>query len=165
MLAKQNINFPPRPASAIFIPKNPEIPQLTDYISEPPAEWWNFWPRTDMPSTPQSRVNADFLEYMANKLNIKRRDILDNVISNLRQGADILCKGPGRTISKCKPAKSATEAGFAFSDVVVSWVKGKYVSGPHTSPPPPHGEPKVVISHGDSQAGLINQACNKLQHA
>ena len=38
VLKEENINFPPRPTPATFIPANPEIKELHSYFSEPDGE-------------------------------------------------------------------------------------------------------------------------------
>ena len=119
-----------------FTPVNEEIEQLTCYKSAPES-WWEDWPVVPLPESPSSRIRYDILEHMATILPAQSRNLIDMVISHLREGADIMCKGVGRSYTASQPANSAIVAGAAFTDTVVSWLKGKFVSGPHDLPPIP----------------------------
>ena len=130
-LKRENINFPPRPGGETFTPANPEIGVLEDYVSAPKT-WWKCWPVVPLPEAPTTRIRFDLLEHMATVLPPQSKHLADMVISHLKEGANILCKGVGRKVTTSLPAPSAYKAGEAFTDAVVSWLKGGFVSG-HTS--------------------------------
>ena len=84
--------LPPVPPMKQFKKKNPEFPELSEYDADPGDGFWNHLPVNPIPCNPATRVNFEELERMAEELHYEKLILLENVISDLRDGADTMVK-------------------------------------------------------------------------
>ncbi len=68
---------------------------LDDYRKKPPTEFWNSFPKADMPTEVSTRVNVDKMESMVNKNKSKmlpfQLERARKAISYLKRGATSSC--------------------------------------------------------------------------
>ena len=131
----------PRPPPKNFYPKNPEISTLNDYTSSPPQSHWSQWPFTPIPKNIVTPVNVEVFSNFVKATAGPMRARLEEVLSDLRFGADTLVRGVGRSVTSSSNAPSAIEAGPRTSDALASMVKLGFIAGPFKEPPVP--DPKV----------------------
>jgi len=118
--------------------KNKEIDILKDYSIDPPKEFWNKFPKSELPLLAKSRVIVRDLENML----LTRKDRLSTssylrglkTVENLKNGAGSFQKA---NLPPCyvKNAKNTYVYGAATTDTVATWVKKDFASGPFDSPP------------------------------
>ena len=118
--------------------KNPEIPILANYKTNPIPDFWETFPHKNLPNEPATKIDICKLE----KLVEERKDIVTTFvwararksISYLRHG------GPAFQTNHLPPctvknSKAAFENGSHITDSICTWIKRGYVSGPFSSPP------------------------------
>ena len=120
---------------------NPEIVVLQDYRCKPPAEFWDSFPKADMPTEVSTRVNVDKMENMVDKAKGKmlpfQLERARKAISYLRKGAPAHQKLPPLPACFNKNTASTYLHGEAVVDTVATWVKNGFAAGPFDTPPLP----------------------------
>jgi hypothetical protein len=122
----------PRPLKQ-FKKKNPEIPVLDKYKDKLPAAYWSKWTKRSYSSlTPvRSWIDPEQLEKVAEELQYKdKQRRLGKVLSSLREGADIGCRGLARLPTSVRNSASAYEYGERVTDALQDWVKDGLAFGP-----------------------------------
>ena len=127
--------LPPVPPMKQFKKKNPEFPELSRYDVDPGDEFWNQLPVNPIPPKPATRVNFEELGKIAEELHYEKHDLLENVISDLRDGAHTMVNGVGLKETNCGPSSKALIHGERTLDAVISWQKKGFLAGPFKLPP------------------------------
>ena len=89
---------PPLPEQVEFVRKHLELPELGSYEGILPDTFWACWTKryySDLDLC-KSWVNADRLEEMARNVGYKDEERLQRVLTRLKKGADIGCRGKAR---------------------------------------------------------------------
>jgi hypothetical protein len=120
---------------------NPEVVVLDDYPKKPPTEFWDSFPKADMPTEVSTRVNVDKMESMVDKNKGKMLPFqlqrARKAISYLRRGAPAHQKLPPLPACFNKNTSSTYLHGKAVVDTVATWVKNGFAAGPFDAPPLP----------------------------
>ena len=131
------------PASKQKPRKNPEIPVLDSYKEVPDSSFWSIFPSHDLPdySKPITEVNvSEFKKIVSESKHLLTPEELDKcyeVIGNLSEGADAWVdesKLP-ETFQKNTNSIYDHETAVGFTDMLATFVKLGYVSGPFKRPP------------------------------
>jgi hypothetical protein len=120
---------------------NPEVVVFDDYRKKPPTEFWDSFPKADMPTEVSTRVNMDKMESMVKKNKSKmlpfQLERARKAISYLRRGAPVHKKLPPLPACFKKNTSSMYLHGKAVVDTVATWVKKGFAAGPCDAPPLP----------------------------
>ena len=109
------------------------ISLLTDYSKIPSQNFWDDFPRRNLPSKAETRINAKNLEKavkaVESHLTNCEKKRAAKVISDLKEGADSYQKSslPPITVQN---AKSAITHGAMITDKIATWIHEGYVAGP-----------------------------------
>ena len=119
----------PEVKQKVFKPKFPEIPVLEDYKAGGDQEFWSKFP-ANMSEKIAPEFNAEALSRMVDRLGCSDRARVDRVLTYLREGADIGCRGEFRCSTNSRNASSAYESGKEVTDAIAGWIADKYAYGP-----------------------------------
>lgn len=126
--AQQEVAPLPEPSS--FSKVNTEVPDLDNYHDEPyPQEYWAKWPEP-VEHLDDPWLVADEIEAIWQETKCVPRKEVDQLLHDVRHGADIGCRGSGRLPTVCRNNKSAFEYGNRLADSLVTWIKSGIASGP-----------------------------------
>lgn len=126
--ARQEVVALPDPCS--FSKVNTEVPDLKDYYAETyPPEYWSKWP-APVEHLDNPWLVADEIEAIWQETRCVSRKEVDQLLQDVRHGADIGCRGSGRLPTVCRNNKSAHEFGDRLADSLVTWIKTGIASGP-----------------------------------
>lgn len=117
----------PAPALVEFKPKN-NLPTLTDYRTDPGQHFWENFPK-NMNRSKKSLICPVKLRNLAFGAGLSEA-VVEPVLADIMQGADIGCTGSFRSPSTSSNASSAFEYGRQVTDAIASWVKKGFVFGP-----------------------------------
>jgi len=132
------LNIPPEDDLPVIKRKNPEIPVLESYEKDPGMDFWNIFPKRELPKSAETNVIGSVLK---KKLEDSKESITEaqyrrgqKTVRLIENGADCAQKNP---LPACmqKNAKSAVKFGEAVTDTVATWVKDGFVAGPFVTPP------------------------------
>ena len=112
----------------IFKPKDGLL-RLCDYKSKPGVEFWRTFPVNRVLDKP-ALINGEKLYRLACSVGIKNMERLEMVCKDLREGADIGCRGSSRAASRSSNAPSAFEHPEHVTDAIATWVVKEFVYGP-----------------------------------
>ena len=119
----------PEVKQKVFKPRFPELPVLEDYKAGGDTEFWSEFP-ANMSERISPAFSAEALCRMVDRLGCSDRARVDRVLTYLREGADIGCKGKFRCSTSSKNASSAYESGREVTDAIAGWIADKYAYGP-----------------------------------
>ena len=119
---------PALPPTKIFTAKC-NLPVLSDYSKPAPASYWDQFPK-NLVQPAKSLVDGPTLEAMAIECGFEDLRLLDRVVRDLVEGADIGCKDPFRQAGMSSNAPSAVKNGNRVSDAIAVWVKKGFAYGP-----------------------------------
>ena len=120
--------------------KNPDIPILESYASNPDSNFWEKFPK-NYDTAPSSKIKIDILE--RKKLNQAKDSLTSSqylrglkAISYLKNGAPSFQKS---ILPPCvvKNTPSSIKNGILVTDSIASWIKKKFVCSPFDYPPLP----------------------------
>ena len=118
--------------------KNPEIPVLSSYEKGVDGDFWNIFPKNDLPTAACSRVDTEALkkrvEGVRDKMTSSEVRRADKVIRDLKDGAGAYQMSELPPLSSYN-ARSAYENGVLLTDTIATWVKKGFVAGPFDVPP------------------------------
>ena len=118
--------------------KKMEIPLLASYEKGADGEFWNKFPKKDLPRNASTRVNIDALkervEGVKNFMTCTKARRADRVLSDLATGAEANQKCELPPLNSYN-AKSAYDNGALLTDVIATWIKKGFVAGPFDAPP------------------------------
>ena len=122
----------PLPEPCAFKKVNLEIPALVDYSVEAfPDSYWACWPAV-VENTNLPWLNANEIEEIYKETKCVGRQEFDQLITDVRSGADIGCRGSGRIPTHSPNNKSAYIYGERLMDALASWCKAGIASGPYS---------------------------------
>jgi len=119
---------PQLPACKTFKPKF-DLPILADYSKPAPPEFWERFPQNFDTTIPKI-IDPDKLLQLANVAGVADSALCAQVINNIRNGAEIGCKGKFRRPTRSTNAPSALEYPAEVTDAVAGWVSKKFAFGP-----------------------------------
>ena len=131
-LAAQVGNTEPRIVTKKFKPKHPEVPTLEDYSSNPPNEWWENFPKLSWEDgkAVKSHLNPSTLFKYATDINYPDMATVMDIVQDIKQGCDTMCRGINLCPSTSSNAPSAYEHGSKVTDSIVDGIKKKIMIGP-----------------------------------
>ena len=119
---------PPVEPKKIFVPKF-DLPEVKDYRGQAPEGFWDKFP-VNWQLEGKSWVDPVKLESLAAAVGYPDREGLKVVCKDLREGADIGCRGGARGPSVSSNAKSAYDSPEQITDAIAGWVKSGIAAGP-----------------------------------
>ena len=143
--------------------------QLEDYRQPAPAHFWERFPR-NLNMVGKSAVNPAALEGLALVVGVTDQVAFELVCKDLREGADIGCRGEFREGSVSGNAPSAFEYPREISEAVAGWVQRGYAYGPVPAAlvpvgakingimcrPKPNGSARVILNLSAPQGRSVN---------
>ena len=131
-LAAQVGNTESRIVTKKFKPKHPEVPTLEDYSSNPPNEWWENFPKLSWEDgkAVKSHLNPSTLFKYATDINYPDMATVMDIVQDIKQGCDTMCRGINLCPSTSSNAPSAYEHGSKVTDSIVDGIKKKIMIGP-----------------------------------
>jgi hypothetical protein len=119
--------------------ENKEILTLEKYDEPAPKEFWENFPKKDLPKRAKTRINVRRLEKEIEKVKLKMTKMelkrAKRIVQDLRFGAEAYQKEPQLPPIKVPNAKSAIDNGPMLTDKIATWVKKDIVAGPFICPP------------------------------
>ena len=151
-----------------FTPKN-DLPILLDYVANPGPDFWEKFP-VNLQCETKSLIDADKLLRLAGNVGGVDADRLALVCGDLRDGADIGCRGAGRSGSHSPNAPSSYQFPRQVTDSIATWVKKKFVYGPVRKcdlpvgvkvngimcRPKPDGSVRIILNMSSPAGGSVN---------
>ena len=111
----------------VFKPKHP-LPELPSYTGKANQDFWDAFPSNHKwPGT--SLMNADALEELGVSLGLLD-ERFQTVLSDIRYGATLGCRGEARLPSRSKNSPSAHEFGAQVTDAIADWIVKGFAHGP-----------------------------------
>ena len=160
---ENNITYPAEQETSMFEKKNAEIPKLDRYDVPPDPSFWDNFPKRELPTRPQTRVNHRNLKLLLDKCRsrLTRAQIrrAEKAISDLRTGADSyqLSDLPPMTAQN---SGSCFAHGELLTDKIVTWVKDGFVAGPFENPPLPgfRANPLIAVARNGKIRPVVNMS-------
>ena len=120
--------------------KCPEIPVLEKYDGTANQDFWDKFPKKDLPLVPETQINVERLSeelaLVSDKLTQAQRDRGMRALDFLSNGAPSnQVKRLGSSFTKNSPG--TLKHGAAVSDNIATWVKQGFAAGPFEAPPLP----------------------------
>jgi len=119
--------------------ENSEIPTLDSYEGSANKEFWEKFPKNELPKKASTKINIRRFEKeiekvkgRMTKMELKRAN---RVIKDLKFGAEAYQKRPELPPITVPNAKTSVTNGKMLSDKIGTWVKKGIVSGPFICPP------------------------------
>jgi hypothetical protein len=115
-----------------------DIPILNDYRVIPDESFWKDFPKRDLPSTAETKINVENLEEKVNSLSGKlyssQFERARRALNYLRFGAPAFQK---KRLSACYVNNSSVtyKYGAVVTDNIATWIKKGFASGPFDAPP------------------------------
>ncbi len=111
---------------------NPEIPTLDSYSSSAPDSFWEKFPKNDLPSQVQTKINTEVLDEKIERVKSK---MLPHQFARAKKALNFLRYGAPAyqkiSLPGCKVSNthSTAEYGADVADTIASWVKKGFASG------------------------------------
>ena len=122
-----------KPELKKFKPKNDNLPILETYSEELGNDYWDNWVKTPYePETARSWIKPEELRHEAERLGMKEKLKLAEIIRNLEEGANLGIEGEGRWASHGPNNPSALEFGARLADSLQTAIKEGFMWGPLT---------------------------------
>ena len=143
--------------------KNPEIPLLASYKEDLDTEFWEAFPRAELPKEATTRVNVGamkkHIESCRGKMSQSETRRAERVIRDLEKGADA-CQSVQLPPLCTANAQSAYENGALLTDTIATWVKKGFVAGPFETPPMAgfRANPLAVIVKNGKVRPILNMS-------
>jgi hypothetical protein len=118
--------------------KFPKIPKLSDYNIDPSEDFWNYFPKRDLPNAIESAVNHSRIRFYLTAakpfLTVHQWKRGIRLVDELENGA------PSFQLSELPPVtvpnnQTALKYGEHLTDKIASWVDSGFVVGPFSCPP------------------------------
>ena len=113
-----------------FIPKHPEVTLRKSYRGVFESEWWDKWPRRELPAGPTTPINVNKMVSRAEQAGIKDMHSVNLVANNLRFGAPLGAKNAGRLPYEGPNNNSCYSNGHLWCDAMAGYIKKNFVCGP-----------------------------------
>lgn len=117
---------PEEPIPPPFVKNHPEVPSLECYEGEYSDEFWSKWPRVPLPKKANSPIIVNAYERHCKSSGVDS-ELLDRVVTNLREGAQLGARGAGRLPAQGKNLKNFYALGEKSLDAMCTWL--------HSDPP------------------------------
>jgi hypothetical protein len=131
-LSNKTVPFPVQQQFSKPELKCPQIPALRNYREAPNEDFWEKFPKKDLPLAPATTVNKpalrDLLNSCRDKLTIHQFRRGTKVLEDLRIGASAAQKSE-LTPATVSNASSAYENGRMLTNKIASWVSPGFVAG------------------------------------
>ena len=145
------------------------LPVIDNYRAIAPAEFWENFPKRESTSA-KSLVCPGKLVELAKKCQLDSDPVLQQICEDLRNGADIGCKGPARLPSNSTNAPSAFQYGPEVTDAVADWVSQGFAAGPFDPKdrpanakisgimcrPKPNGTARIILNFASPEGICVN---------
>ena len=125
-ISREDLN--PLPAPKVFKPKF-DLPQLSSYKGRAPSWFWAGFP-SNLQQPAKSLVHWDRLLDLATETGYPDKVTLAKVVKDLKEGADIGCRGSFRDPTRATNAPSAYTDGRKVTDAICSWIHSGFCYGP-----------------------------------
>jgi hypothetical protein len=148
--------------------KNESIPILDSYSLPPNEKFWDSFPKRELPTTPETKVNVGNLENLiidnVSKLSKSEIKRAARLIYDLRYGADA-CQKSELPPMATNNSPSAINNGALLTDKIATWTMEKIVAGPFPCPPMAgfRSNPLIAIMRNDKIRPVINMSGPKGQ--
>jgi hypothetical protein len=151
---------------SIIVTKWPEIPVLSDYSKKPDDKFWDKFPKREMPSRAETKIDVDKLECKVNSLKEKmtchQLERAEKAIDYLRNGAPAF---QTEKLSACfvENSKSTLVHGRQVTENIATWIKEGYAAGPFDGPPCPNFRvnPLLAITQPGKVRVVVNFSAPK----
>ena len=138
-----------------------ELAKLSDYSGGASQEFWNIFPKSEIPTSVKTSVNVDILEV---KIEEKKSKLLTHQYERAKKAVNFLRFGAPayqiNTLPSCfvKNTPSTAEFGSDVADAVASWVKKGFASGPFKEPPLPNFRVNcfMAVNQGTKVRPILN---------
>ena len=118
---------PPKPFNKI----HKQIKTREDYRGAFEEEFWETFPKNNLPSKHESWICADTLEAEAKKVGYNTKE-LAKTLKWIRDGVELGCSGDSRKATSMPNMTSAYEYGERVTDAIAEWVHSGIAAGPFT---------------------------------
>ena len=174
MEAKYHDARPPLPEKKVFVPKL-ELPVLKSYRKAAPQSFWSVFP-SNLVRPGKSSIDPDVLESYGNSLDLMD-DSFRQVVSDIRFGASLGCRGEARLPTVSKNAASAYKFGPQVSDAIGVWIKKGFAYGPVSKAElpsqakiagimcveKPNGSVRIILNLSSPKGKSVNSGIDKLE--
>ena len=165
----------PLPAPKLFKPKH-NLPLLSNYEGGAPKAFWDVFP-VNRNTSSKSLINPDKLESLALENGFKDLLLLEKIIRDVREGANLGCEGEVREASGARNAPSAYSDGEKVTDAIADWIVKGFAFGPVSKrdlPPDaklsgimtktkPSGAVRIILNLSAPKGRAVNEGIDNLQ--
>ena len=143
------------------------MPKLERYDIDPGKEFWDKFPKRDLPKKAESRVNTRNLSKLIksekNKMSPTEIRRAEKVVSSLKEGADAYQLKPELPPITVRNADSSLKYGYLLTDKIATWIEKGFVSGPFDYPPTPgfRANPLAVVERNSKIRPILNMSSPK----
>ena len=143
--------------------KNPEIPVLDCYEGVAGEEFWACFPKRELPTRAETRVNTTTLKRKIlaakDKMSKSEHKRAKRVLKSLQHGAESFQKSELPPVNT-KNAASTSQYGECLTDTIATWVKKGFVAGPFDAPPMPgfRVNPLGVVVRNGKARPILNMS-------
>ena len=143
--------------------KKLEIPELASYEGNASEEFWEKFPKGDLPTTVNTRVNTTAFKQKifaaCDKMSKTEYNRAKRTLRNLQKGANSYQKAPLPPVS-AKNSESTRTYGKYLTDTIATWVKKGFVAGPFETPPVPgfRANPLGVVVRNGKVRPILNMS-------
>ena len=143
--------------------KNKEIPVLNNYEGSASAEFWDKFPKNNLPVKASTRVNVDEFEKQIDKVKDKMTGTefcrAQKAVRDLKEGAGAYQKSELPPMNSYN-ARSAYDNGALLTDTIATWVKKGFVAGPFETPPKAgfRANPLAAVARNNKVRPILNMS-------
>jgi hypothetical protein len=123
-----------------------------------------------LPNTQLKKLCPNKLVSLAEKCYLDNDPVLQQICEDLKNGANIGCKGPARLPSNSTNAPSAFQYGPEVTDAVADWVNQGFAAGPFDPKdrpanakiscimcrPKPNGAARIILNYASPEGNCVN---------
>ena len=150
-----------------------DLPLLKEYSKAAPESFWNSFP-SNLQKPATSLVCYRKLKAFALEAGWRDLVLLDKICSDLRNGANLGCKGDFRKAGAAKNAPSAFTDGEKVTDAIADWLEKGFAYGPvpWSEVPPsakfsgimtrakPTGSVRIILNLSSPKGSAVNEGIN-----
>ena len=143
--------------------KNVDIPRLDSYMCEPDEDFWNYFPKKDLPKSAETTIDIKAfekkIEEVRSKMTASEVRRASKIVKDLKNGTESYQKGPLLPI-KTANAKSTYEHGELLTDTIATWIRKGFLAGPFKVPPTPgiRANPLAVVVWNGKIRPILNMS-------
>ncbi len=151
---------------SVIASKWPDIPVLSDFSKKPDESFWKKFPKREMPSKAETKIEVDKLEEKVNSLKEKmtchQLERAEKAIEYLRDSAPAF---QTEKLLACfvENSKSTFVHGRQVTENIATWIKEGYAAGPFDGPPCPNFRvnPLLAIAQPGKVGVVVNFSAPK----